>query len=37
MPALLEAYPHLLPRYQRFNHGSLAPQYYTQEVPAKPR
>ena len=35
MPALREAYPHLLPRYQRFYRGSYAPKYYTQQVLAK--
>ena len=35
MPALREAYPHLLPRYLKYYRGSYAPKYYTQEVLAK--
>jgi DNA repair photolyase len=35
MPALREAYPHLLPKYQRFYRGSYAPRQYTEEVLAK--
>jgi len=35
MPALREAYPHLLPRYERLYRGSYAPRHYTEEVLAK--
>ncbi|MCH6556510.1 MAG: radical SAM protein [Chloroflexi bacterium] len=35
MPALRAAYPHLLPRYQRFYRGAYAPKHYTQQVLAK--
>ncbi len=35
MPVLREAYPHLLPRYQKFYRGSYAPERYTEEVLAK--
>ena len=35
MPALREAYPHLLPRYERFYRGAYAPKQYTLQVVAK--
>ncbi|HZP26869.1 MAG TPA: radical SAM protein [Dehalococcoidia bacterium] len=35
MPALRDAYPHLLPRYEKFYRGSYAPRTYTQDVLAK--
>ncbi|MEX0926372.1 MAG: radical SAM protein [Dehalococcoidia bacterium] len=35
MPFLREAYPHLLPEYQRMYRGSYAPHRYTDQVVAK--
>jgi DNA repair photolyase len=35
MPALREAYPHLMPRYEKYYRGAYAPKEYTQQVLAK--
>jgi DNA repair photolyase len=35
MPALREAYPHLMARYQKYYRGAYAPKEYTREVLAK--
>jgi len=35
MPALREAYPHLMPRYEKYYPGAYAPKEYTQQVMAK--
>ena len=35
MPALCEAYPHLMPRYEKYYRGAYAPKDYTQQVLAK--
>jgi DNA repair photolyase len=35
MPALREAYPHLMPRYEKYYGGAYAPKEYTQQVIAK--
>ena len=35
MPALREAYPHLMPRYEKYYRGAYAPKDYTQQVLAK--
>jgi DNA repair photolyase len=35
MPALREAYPHLMPRYEKYYKGAYAPKEYTQQVLAK--
>jgi DNA repair photolyase len=35
MPALREAYPHLVPRYEKYYRGAYAPKEYTQQVLAK--
>ena len=35
MPALREAYPHLMPCYEKYYRGAYAPKDYTQQVMAK--
>jgi len=35
MPALREAYPYLMPRYEKYYRGPYAPKEYTQQVLAK--